>query len=82
MGVRILWSCNFIRSWYDERNKSFGWGRVLPRLGTLATAVVVGAGVRVICGWGIERFVNALVVAGAGGLSLVCCMYAPFSLTV
>jgi hypothetical protein len=52
LGVRILWSCRFITTWYREREATIGWERVVPRSETLAAAVGVGAGVWYVCGRG------------------------------
>src|SRR5277367_844515 len=75
LGVRILWSCKFITTWYKERKATVGWERVVPRSGTLVATLAVSAGVRFACRGGSGGFVNSLGVVGVGGLSLVCCRY-------
>ena len=77
LGVRILWSCSFIMTWYKERKATIGWEWVVPRSETLAAAVGVGAGVRFVCARGTGGFINSVGVAGVGGLGLVCCMSLP-----
>src|SRR5271155_2587670 len=77
LGVRILWSCTFITTWYKERKATIGWEWVVPRSETLAAAVGFGAGVRFVCARGTGGFINSVGVAGVGGLGLVCYMSLP-----
>jgi oligosaccharide translocation protein RFT1 len=77
LGVRIVWSCQFLTTWYSVRKANVGWNRVLPRLGTIVSSVFVGAGIRIVCSRGLNGFVEAVFVAAIGGLSLAGCMCVP-----
>ena len=45
-----------------------------PEWASLGVGVGVGLGVRMVCVRRRGGFIDALSVAGVGGLSLVCCM--------
>jgi oligosaccharide translocation protein RFT1 len=77
MGVRIIWSCQFIRSWYIARNESVGWNRVTPSRGTIISLVLIGVGLRMVSARGLNGFVEAACIVGVSGLSLLGCMYLP-----
>jgi len=74
LGVRIAWSCAFITRWYGERNASVGWRRAIPEMGTWVVGLGVGFGLPMVCVRRSDGFIDALSVAGVGGLSLACCM--------
>jgi len=74
MVVRIIWSCSFITTWYAGRNETVGWNRILPSRGTITSSVLIGLGVRMVH---LSDFLEAVYVAGIGGLSLVGSMCFP-----
>jgi oligosaccharide translocation protein RFT1 len=74
LGVRIIWSCQFITTWYTARKANVGWNRVLPQIGTVIFSVLIGIGMRMVCAWELDGFIEALLIAGVGALSLIGCM--------
>jgi oligosaccharide translocation protein RFT1 len=76
LGVRIVWSWGFMRTWFMTRKINVQWTRVLPNRGTLVSAGVVGVGMRVFSK-SLDGWIAAVGLAGVGGLILVGCMYVP-----
>ena len=76
LGVRIIWSCSFIISWYTYRNESVRWSRVQPTQGTIVSSVLIGLGIR-ICARNESGFIETICLVGVGALSLISCMYFP-----
>ena len=74
LGVRIMWSCTFIQTWYTVRSETVGWNRVLPCRGTITSSALIGLGVRMTP---VNGFLEAVYLACIGGLSLVGSMYFP-----
>jgi Rft protein len=75
MGVRIVWSCQFIETWYTTRSEKFGWTHLLPSFGTAVSATGIGLLVRLFCSRGLNGFLDATCVGGVAALILLCCMY-------
>jgi oligosaccharide translocation protein RFT1 len=76
LGVRIIWSCKFITKWYAVRNGNVGWNRIFPSKGTMISSVLFGLGVRMGAAHA-NGFVEAVVLVGISGFSVVGCMYSP-----
>lgn len=75
MGVRIVWSCQFIETWYTARSEHFGWASLLPSRRTMISAAGIGLMLRSLCWMGLNGFIETTCVGGAAALTLVCCMY-------
>jgi len=74
LGVRIIWSCEFITKWYSVRSEKVGWNRILPSNGAMISSVVFGLGVR-MGAMHTRGFIDAVCLIAISGLSLVGCMY-------
>ena len=77
LSVRIIWSWKFITIWYADLSGAVEWNRVVPSRRTIASSLLVGLGVRIICTRYVYGFLEAVCLAGVSGLSLVGCMYFP-----
>jgi oligosaccharide translocation protein RFT1 len=78
MGVRILWSCNYIRTWYSSKGVIVDWGLAFPARRTAVAAVVIGLVIRLVSGKAdFVGFIPSVTLGGIGGLTLVGCMYLP-----
>jgi oligosaccharide translocation protein RFT1 len=76
LGVRTIWSCQFITTWYATQGDNVGWSRLFPSRGTMACSLLIGLSVRMGARH-TSGFFEAICLIAVSGVSLVGCMYFP-----